>query len=413
VDNNSSDSSSRWLSSLENVPPALVAGFSILTGVLLIVGSVLAHTDKAVFSAPDKTLGYFYEINWSVNYVVVIPVALYFCATAMNGIRHVIAELAKHKMVVGKGGVPRERSYLLEDWHRIARRAIYIGSVLGLVALLISWREWLLNFAYNPSLDLATIKQQPGLLPGWNLAPVAHAGRYFRVGKLFGFFAFTAQGFVAAFYISFICVIYGFATWIYRFTTDSTEDELVPDASSSDTRRGFERFEPLIETLLSAALAFFVVFFLTRMDNEFVLSDSANLGEFIKSDLWYGFKDGVSGLFKGNTDLFSLGKDWTYSMVMVGTGLGVAIVTGFLFPAVIVRQAAISSHDRMEHAPDPMVFWPLQYPKPMQLILLIILASACFIFYRLTLAMVGVLIALAVKEFYDIFKTRPGTHCLC
>ena len=69
---------SRWLSSLENVPPALVAGFSILTGVLLVVGSVVSHTDKAVFSAPDKTLGYFHEINWSINYVVVFPVAAVF-----------------------------------------------------------------------------------------------------------------------------------------------------------------------------------------------------------------------------------------------------------------------------------------------------------------------------------------------
>jgi len=43
------------------------------------------------------------------------------------------------------------------------------------------------------------------------------------------------------------------------------------------------------------------------------------------------------------------------------------------------------------------------------LILLIVLASACFVFYRLTLAMVGVLIALAVKEFYDVLKTRPGS----
>src|SRR6266536_4160699 len=188
MDNNTSESSSRWLSLLENVPPALVAGFSMLTGVLLIVGSVVSHTDKAVFSAPDKMLGYFYEINWSVNYVVIIPVALYFCATAMNGIRHVIAELAKHKMVIGKGGVARERTYLLEDWHRIARRAIYIGLVLGLLALIISWREWLLNFAYDPALDLPLIKQQTGLLPGWNLAPVVHAGHYFREGKLFGFF---------------------------------------------------------------------------------------------------------------------------------------------------------------------------------------------------------------------------------
>jgi hypothetical protein len=94
-------------SSLENVPPALVAALALLTGVLLIIGSVLSHTNKAVFSQIGKTLGYFYEVNWSVNYVVAIPVALYFCASAMNAIRHVIGELSKSKMIVGSDGEPR------------------------------------------------------------------------------------------------------------------------------------------------------------------------------------------------------------------------------------------------------------------------------------------------------------------
>jgi hypothetical protein len=77
--------------------------------VLLIVGSVVSHTSKAVFSQIGKTLGYFYEVNWSVNYVVAIPIALYFCASAMNAIRHVIAELAKSNMIVGANGQPRDR----------------------------------------------------------------------------------------------------------------------------------------------------------------------------------------------------------------------------------------------------------------------------------------------------------------
>ena len=91
------------LSSFENVPPTLVAALALLTGVLLIIGSVLSYTSKALFSQIGKTLGYFYEVNWSVNYVVAIPVALYFCASAMNAIRHVIGELSKSKMDCGTG----------------------------------------------------------------------------------------------------------------------------------------------------------------------------------------------------------------------------------------------------------------------------------------------------------------------
>jgi hypothetical protein len=308
-------------------------------------------------------------------------------------------------MIIGNNRQPRDRSYLLDDWHRSMRWFLYVGVFLGLLALVISWREWLQDFAYDPKLDLNSIIKATGLQLGWTLAPVAHAGEHFSEAKIFGFFAFTAQGLVAAFYLILICLVYGFATWIYRFTTDSTEDELVPDATSSDPRKGFERFEPLIETLLSAALAFFLVFFLTRLDGAFVQSDSSTLGDFIKSDIWYGFTQGISGLLKGKADLFYIGKDWTYSVVMVGTGLGVAIVTGFLFPAVIVRQAAISSCDRMQVPPKGMVFWPLRYPKPIQLILFMVLASACFVFYRLTLVIVGVIIAVSIKEFYKLLKT--------
>ncbi len=75
---------------------------------------------------------------------------------------------------------------------------------------------------------------------------------------------------------------------------------------------------------------------------------------------------------------------------------------------MIVRQAAISSRDRMERPPEGMVFWPLRYPKPVQLILLIVLASACFVFYKLTLAIVGVIVALGVKEFYRVLKRDSG-----
>lgn len=192
----------------------------------------------------------------------------------MNAIRHVTGELAKDNMMVDQTGRPRDSVYLLNNWHRTLKVFLYVGAVLALLALAVSWREWSQNFSYDPALDLEAITRNPGLLPGWNLAPSVNGSNFFHAAKAFGFFAFTAQGVVASFYILFICVIYGFATWIYRLTTDSTEDELVPNTLSSDPRKGFEKFEPLIETLLSAALAFFVVLYLTRLDDEFVLSDS-------------------------------------------------------------------------------------------------------------------------------------------
>lgn len=69
-----------------------------------------------------------------------------------------------------------------------------------------------------------------------------------------------------------------------------------------------------------------------------------------------------------------------------------------------VVAAPACSRDRRQPPPEGMVVWPLRCPKPVQLILLIVLASACFVFFKLTLAMVGVVVALAVKEFYRVLK---------
>lgn len=130
--------------------------------------------------------------------------------------------------------------------------------------------------------------------------------------------------------------------------------------------------------------------------------------DFAQNELWAGFIGGIKGLFQqGSGDLFAVGNDLTFSIVMAGAAMGMTVVTAFLIPAIVVRQAAVSSRDRMIEK-DPaasqklqgMVFWPIRYPRPLQLLLLIVLASSCFIFYRLTLGLIGVIIALAVMEFY-------------
>lgn len=57
---------------IENVPLVLALGISLLFGVALVLASMACGTSVAMFSDSPKLLGYFYEINWSLNYVLFV-----------------------------------------------------------------------------------------------------------------------------------------------------------------------------------------------------------------------------------------------------------------------------------------------------------------------------------------------------
>ena len=51
-----------------------------------------------------------------------------------------------------------------------------------------------------------------------------------------------------------------------------------------------------------------------------------------------------------------------------------------------------------------MTFWPIRYAKPMELLLLIFLATACFFAYKLFLLLVGFIIYQGLRQFTSSFS---------
>jgi hypothetical protein len=49
-----------------------------------------------------------------------------------------------------------------------------------------------------------------------------------------------------------------------------------------------------------------------------------------------------------------------------------------------------------------MTFWPLKYPRPAELMLFLLLGGACFVYYNLTLFLIGALIARAALMFLGV-----------
>ena len=130
------------LARIEGTPPIAIAGVAMLIGVLLMFGSLVAKVNS--FSGAGKLYGYWYSVNWSLNYVLVIPIAIYFAANTFDCIRELISTLAASGMIIGQQGSLSEGE-VLDDWHRFGRKPLVIGLVLSGIAFVASANEYYYN----------------------------------------------------------------------------------------------------------------------------------------------------------------------------------------------------------------------------------------------------------------------------
>jgi hypothetical protein len=101
-----------------------------------------------------------------------------------------------------------------------------------------------------------------------------------------------------------------------------------------------------------------------------------------------------------------------------------------LIPGTIVRQAALRARDRFidwcqQHGPEvqtlydmeheqaaqkvaKIALWPISYPGPVQLLLFVVLAAGCFVFYKLTLA--GVILYAGFRQIVKVFTGQRATN---
>jgi len=410
----------------ETTPPILIFSGLAFVGICLTLVSMGLHLDSVNFAAVGKRLGYLNEINWSVNFSFVVPVAAFFAFASLNNVSQVVRNLSASKMLIREDGVALNDRDLLEHYHRMAGVAVFVGLLLSVLAFVVSWREWYVDcmFAWDPSRGVDGTKD---LLMGWNLAPTVPGSQAtLSANRVFGFCAFTMQAVAGAVFLLFCTMVVTFAAWIYHFTSEQVGDDLVPDVRSPDERRGFEHFEPFLRNILFASLFFFGVFFLTRLNGAYVLSDSKTLWQFIRSDVFFGFASAQGGLFKNPSQLLYAGPDITKPIVTVGLGMGLTLVLAFLVPVVIVGLSASDSRSRARVEPirsilreranftdeqfdkalDRMAIWPLKYPGPVELLSFLVVAGTCFVFYRLTLVLVGLVIAASLKRVVKILSGK-------
>jgi len=411
----------RTVRCIEEMAPVVPMAVCFMWGVLLILLSFAL--DLAKFQVGSKWLGWIYEINWSFTFAFFIPLSVYLCSSALTAVPQVIATLARGRMVRNESGDLAGSGALISSWRKLAGKTAYLALALGALGFAVSW---VMYFAYciGPLAGWFKVGSM-----SWQNATTIAPGVSNRASlAVFGFLAYTSQGAAICIFIYYILIIFTFAVWVFQNTQIEPNSGIYPDLSETDTRFGFERFEPLIENVLLASIALFFQFFMTRLYYIYI-SDKASTSMFdlIARTMGPGFIQDVGALFlKRDPSIFAFGSDLHFQDTMMITATLIVVLSAFLVPAVIVRQAAwrsrVKLQEMIQSAPDvssrwynltadeaqtkleKMTFWPIRYAEPIQLLLLFLLAGACFFAYKLSLLLVGAILYKGACRFLEVFK---------
>jgi hypothetical protein len=415
--------SERVVEKIERTPPLIPFAASFIWGCGLAALSFAMDLASFVDPTTGKRLGWVYEINWFFTFGFWIPLALYFCSSVITSIPQTISSLATRQMIRDEAGVPVTRDVLLHGWRKKASGAVKIASALSLVGLIASWAMYV-RVCVWPTLTHSVVP-----VHGWHIACSLAPGTSGPIRLLlFGFIAFTSQAAAIAVFVFYMLIVVSIASWIFERTTDGNTQFLYPDLRSGDARLGFEKFQLFIENLLWAAIALFFQLFMGRLDYVFLDDKSFHtIYDFVGYLLWQGFILDIKNLFNSDFTLFQFGGLLHFVNALDTIAFTVTVMTAALIPAIIVRQAATRSKDQLEsvleqfpersqqwHGMDSaaakqrldrIVVWPLNYVRPVNMLLMVLLAFSCFIFYKLMIILVGMILAAAAAFFLKAFKS--------
>jgi hypothetical protein len=406
------------------IPPFLAAIATMVGGTLLFLCSVPLNLSSVACSS-GKHGGFVYEINWVVNFVLVLPGSFYLAGLTMASIGSTIKNLAASRMLVSATGQPLTPDEALQSWYELGGKIVPICVLLVLAAMGEAMGEWY-KHSYVP-LSQGTVQGlQPEYSCTWAVAGAVRSGSVnLALNHIFSFAAFLGQGIATSFYLSLVAIVLAFAYWVDRFNRRPDLPDLVPSFESDDPRLGFEQLEPFVQNLFAASLSFTIALFLVRLQFLY-FGDSgtaANVYAFVLKDVAAGFFSGVKALFSGDVSLLDAGTSLVFSTVGSIAGFLILLMVALLIVSTVLRQAAIRARDVFDLKRDKlrslwpnltsaeqssrikaMRFWPLSYPGPLHLLLIMTFSAAAFIAYKLTLIVVGITVALGAKRFYAILS---------
>jgi hypothetical protein len=219
-----------------------------------------------------RQVGYGAAVNWSVAYLVLFPVAAALLVSALDEVWCVFEYLEER-------GMYRTRSWVRPDTPADALRVAWLQGN--------RWRRWfvllfctvvpailMVEWYLNNYRRLYKADKAPGINDvDWGLAcnivECTKVQRGLNVGL--DFFAFAAE----AFYVAILLVFIVYAADLARVLTREAREldiEIWPTLKSSDPRRGFEEFEPLLNRTLIVVLVGYLLAYVVRLENLYLTS---------------------------------------------------------------------------------------------------------------------------------------------
>jgi len=405
---------------LDSMQPPLVAISLILFGLVLLLCSVplgLLSVDTDKVESVSRQVGYLPAINWSIGIGFLSPAMIYFWLSAYKKVPGLLDSLVRGGMLLDSGGnIIGSSNDLLIRWDAILRRCLLgPGLSLAIIVLIACLVEWWGTSAHPLLASNPAIAWEKEL--DWSVGVLLnnpHASVLLRVSNaVFTFVCFLLQALAASCLLLFCLMNFTFAVFVQGMS-------IVPSLKSSDKRCGFEKFEPLLQDVLFAAVFASLLFYTSRLQNAYLHSGTkdSSLLSFILPDVAKGaelvakLKDILKDPEKLKDLLANLSQsafhDYSDAMVFIG---GVVVALGTLFIIIIVlRGSAIEGKRRLEDlidaAHDPlnlpagftadqakaklanMEVWPLQYVSLNRLLTLCLFTIASLWLYR-----VGIFVA--------------------
>jgi hypothetical protein len=348
--------------------------------------------DTVTVQGTVKEVGYISAINWSVAYLLPVPLIVYFLFEAFASVPDSIRTLASRGMLVDSELNSVDRALPLQDWNEALRRSVTVTAVLFLIAILEPILEWWASSGFP--LFTGRLKDVAENELDWSVGALLRGadGLHRFLNAVFSFMVFGQQTvMIAAF--SLILVFTG--TFCFFFGRQRDSWQIVPDPGDRDKHKGFEIFETTITHLLSAALLSLTVFYSSILQNYYLRTTFASLFQFCDDDILAGsaalrsrapdipsLLGRVPTKLVGNPINFSVGETKLGSLIVV---LLILCVPLWILRGVAKRGAIAANYT------GKIEFWPLSYISLNTYLFVCALAGLSLIFYRVGLWIFGLL----------------------
>lgn len=387
------------LSRLRKIRPGtlLIGGFVL--GATMVLISVLI----GIGFAPEgrRHTGYAQAFNWSVTFTVAFPLLGYFATRFFRGVDRRLERLSVMFVDDQGNALPDGASKATSIFRARTKAMSPVVDLLAVVCLVASLGEWYAE-SVGPLLGQFETREVD-----WAVALNGQGVASEVANGLFALLAFVMQATWAAFLLAYLALAIAFEQTIDELTDRRKPPFLVPDVGSDDPRLGFERVGALVDDLLFAFGAIFIVLWLTRLQNLFLRSTAeSSIGMFLEGvgEIGTDASRMIPWILDTRFDI----RD--YSSLIVVLAAIVMVAVSVMLPLIALRRCAMSAREKAYDlhrdgwAPegiDPsevrerlggMQFWPLRYPTVNATIGLSFLCILSLVAFRLgTLMFVWVL----------------------